>query len=150
MTNEERKLALYCLKANSDFHKEICEECDMYPSCDHFIQDSVTEMLIEELEQQPCYNPDEWCHDCSEYNHDKHCCPRYNGVIRKAVEEMKQESKTGYWILLDECSNSGYYCSECRKKVVKEGWSGTVKKIKYCPNCGARMIESQEVRKRHE
>jgi len=47
--------------------------------------------------------------------------------------------QTGHWILLDECSNSGYYCSECQKKVVKEGWSNTVKKIKYCPNCGARM-----------
>lgn len=85
---------------------------------------------------QPKYNPDEWCHDCSEYNQDKHCCPRYNKVIRSAVEEMKQP-KVGHWILLDECSNSGYYCSECHKKVVKEGWSGTVKKIKYCPNCGS-------------
>ncbi len=47
--------------------------------------------------------------------------------------------KTAYWILLDECSNSGYYCSECHKKVVKEGWSNTVKKIKFCPNCGAKM-----------
>ena len=43
------------------------------------------------------------------------------------------------WILLDDCSNSGYYCSECQKKVIKEGWSETVKKIKYCPNCGAKM-----------
>lgn len=49
------------------------------------------------------------------------------------------QPKTGYWHLLDECSNSGFYCSECHKKVVKEGWSETVKKIKFCPNCGARM-----------
>lgn len=48
--------------------------------------------------------------------------------------------KTGHWILLDECSNSGYYCSECHKKVIKEGWSGTIKKIKYCPNCGTKMV----------
>ena len=39
---------------------------------------------------QPKYNPDEWCHDCKEYDHDKHCCPRYNKVIRNTVEEMKQ------------------------------------------------------------
>lgn len=45
----------------------------------------------------------------------------------------------GYWRLLDKCSNSGYYCSNCCKKLVKEGWSNTVKKIKYCPNCGAKM-----------
>ena len=54
------------------------------------------------------------------------------------------EPKPGQWILLDECSNSGYYCSECHKKVVKEGWSNTVKKIKYCPNCGAMMVEPQK------
>lgn len=43
----------------------------------------------------------------------------------------------GEWVLLDECSNSGYYCSNCHKKVVKEGWSDTVKMIKYCPRCGS-------------
>lgn len=47
--------------------------------------------------------------------------------------------KSGKWILLDECANSGYYCSNCQKKLVKEGWSNTVKKIKFCPNCGAKM-----------
>ena len=49
------------------------------------------ESAIEALSQESCYNPDEWCTDCSEYNQDKHCCPRYNKVIRHAVEEMKQE-----------------------------------------------------------
>lgn len=65
----------------------------------------------------------------------------------KILEKIKEnyalmkadERKKGHWILLDECANSGYYCSECHKKVVKEGWSNTVKKIKYCPNCGAEM-----------
>ena len=36
------------------------------------------------------YNPNEWCHDCSEYNQDKHCCHRWSKVIRNTVEEMKQ------------------------------------------------------------
>lgn len=39
---------------------------------------------------QPKYNTSEWCHDCSEYDQNKHCCPRFNRVIRNAVEEMKQ------------------------------------------------------------
>ena len=60
---------------------------------------------------------------------------------------LGEKPKTGHWILLDECSNSGYYCSECHKKVVKEGWSNTVKKIKFCPNCGCRMVEPQESEK---
>ena len=54
------------------------------------------------------------------------------------------EQKQGKWIELDKCSNSGYYCSKCHKRVVKEGWSDTVKIIKYCPNCGCRMVEPQE------
>lgn len=57
---------------------------------------------------------------------------------------LGEKPRTAHWILLDECSNSGYYCSECYKKVVKEGWSNTVKKIKFCPNCGAKMIGSRE------
>lgn len=57
------------------------------------------------------------------------------------ILEKYEEPKMGQWVLLDECANSGYYCSECHKKIVKEGWSDTVKKIKYCPNCGAKMEE---------
>lgn len=67
--------------------------------------------------------------------------------VSKAINELPSvtpKPKTGHWILLDECSNSGYYCSKCNKKVVKEGWSNTVKKIKYCPNCGAKMVEPHE------
>ena len=56
-----------------------------------------------------------------------------------AIPSVTPERKMGKWILLEECANAGYYCSECRKRVVKEGWSGTVKKIKFCPNCGADM-----------
>lgn len=54
MIREERKLALYCLKANSDYHSEVCEECVNYPNCDHTIQDDVTEIIIKALEQEPC------------------------------------------------------------------------------------------------
>lgn len=54
MTDKERKLALYCLKANSDYHSEVCEECINYPNCDHMIQDDVTETIIKALEQEPC------------------------------------------------------------------------------------------------
>ena len=53
MTDEERKLALYCLKASSDYHSEVCEECIKYPNCDHTIQDDVTEIIIKALEQEP-------------------------------------------------------------------------------------------------
>jgi hypothetical protein len=53
------------------------------------------------LEQEPCYNPDEWCRDRSEYDQNKHCCPRFNNVIRKTVEEIKR-AKVGHWIPVSE------------------------------------------------
>ena len=62
----------------------------------------------------------------------------------KTIPSVMPKRKTGKWILLEECANAGYYCSECRKRVVKEGWSGTVKKIKFCPNCGADMRSEAE------
>lgn len=51
MTREERKLALYCLKARSDYHSEVCEECVKYPNCDHTLQDDITETIIKALEK---------------------------------------------------------------------------------------------------
>ena len=32
---------------------------------------------------------DEWCSDCKEYDSEKHCCPRFNRVIRQTVEQLK-------------------------------------------------------------
>lgn len=46
-------------------------------------------IAIEALEQQKEYKLDEWCTDCKEYDQEKHCCPRFNRVIRRTVEEMK-------------------------------------------------------------
>ena len=40
---------------------------------------------------QPKHNPDEWCTDCKEYDHDRHCCPRWNRVIRETLKDAQQE-----------------------------------------------------------
>jgi predicted amidophosphoribosyltransferase len=74
----------------------------------------------------------EWCKTCSEYNQDKHCCPRYNKVIRNAVEEMKQ-SKVGHWISYwdEEARCYVYKCPECGNKQPFD--------TKYCWECGARL-----------
>lgn len=50
----------------------------------------------------------------------------------------------GYWLLLDECANSGVYCSHCHKKVYKEQYANQKIKSKYCPNCGAKMDKETE------
>lgn len=53
VTRQDR---IYCLKASSDYHSELCEECRFYPNCDHMTQDDMTELTIkdlETLEQEP-------------------------------------------------------------------------------------------------
>jgi DNA-directed RNA polymerase subunit RPC12/RpoP len=100
---------------------------------DAFNADRVARCLKALPPVQPKYNTDEWCHDCSEYNQDKHCCPRYNRVIRNAVEEVKKP-KAGHWIKI---TPSGIYmCSECEQNVL----TGDIDAYHYCHHCGTRMI----------
>ena len=55
-----------------------------------------------------------------------------------------QEPKTGYWVELPTHeSQSGlpwYECSECNS----ERCIAVLRDFKYCPNCGAKMAESEE------
>ena len=47
VTRQDR---IYCMKAGSDYHSEVCEECKFYPNCDHMTQDDMTELTIKDLE----------------------------------------------------------------------------------------------------
>lgn len=54
VTRQDR---IFCLKASSGYHSEVCEECKFYPDCDHMTQDDMAELTIkdlEALEQDPC------------------------------------------------------------------------------------------------
>lgn len=50
----------------------------------------------------------------------------------------------GHWVLLDNCSNHGVYCSVCNKKVYKDWYRNVKVTSNYCPNCGAVMDEEFE------
>ncbi len=79
------------------------------------------------------YKLDEWCEDCKEYDHEKHCCPRFNRVIRTALSEAESEQKTGKWL---KVSPAGIYeCSECGRAVM----TGDIEAYKFCHGCGVRM-----------
>ena len=49
------------------------------------------------IDEQPTVKPernyDEWCLDCKEYDHDRHCCPRFNRVIGSVMGEIKTDRK---------------------------------------------------------
>lgn len=55
------------------------------------------------------------------------------------LPSVEPEKKVGKWHLLDECANEGWYCDQCHKKVFKADFSNTMRKYKFCPNCGAKM-----------
>lgn len=56
---------------------------------------------------------DEWCTDCREYDNERHCCPRFNRVIRETAEEVRQNAEPR-WIpcserLPEHPENDDYY-----------------------------------------
>lgn len=94
---------------------------------------------IETIKELPSaqqrWKPDEWCTDCKEYDHERNCCPRFNHVIRKTLEEQQ---KTGQWIEETDRKNH-WHCSECGEVVgLAKAW------YKYCYNCGAKMESDNE------
>ena len=47
--------------------------------------------ILQAIQEQPTIEPprktDEWCSDCKEYDQEKHCCTRWNRVIRQTLTE---------------------------------------------------------------
>ena len=94
--------------------------------------------------EQPEYRLDEWCTDCKEYDTEKHCCPRFNQVIRTTLNEMKSERKKGKWNTYYHSDiDFSYSCNQCGYSAPYQMIGGKVfqKKWNFCPNCGARMTE---------
>lgn len=50
---------------------------------------------------EPEYSMDEWCKDCKEYDQERHCCPRFNRVIRTAIDDAQPE--------IVRCGDCKYY-----------------------------------------
>ena len=48
---------------------------------------------IDAINALPSAQPDldEWCYSCSEYDAERHCCPRWNRVIRQTLEDAQPE-----------------------------------------------------------
>lgn len=64
------------------------------------------------------------------------------------VESESQDcevERRGEWVLLDECSNEGVYCSVCNKKVYRKEYANQKVKSNYCPNCGSKMTDGGKI-----
>lgn len=70
-----RELAIECIKTQRQFVDNETREA--------------FDLAIYLLEKQSAL--DEWCTDCKEYDKEKHCCPRWNRVIREALKDAQPE-----------------------------------------------------------
>ena len=74
----------------------------------------------------------------------------YDTAFKMGIKALEQEPKTGHWewVQYDYDSNIGnWHCSECKNIAVvgvKKNEEGGIPIYKYCPNCGAKMVETQE------
>lgn len=59
-------------------------------------------------------------------------------TLSSMLDELLKEQEIGHWVALENCSNAGVYCSECRTKIFDH--YPIKKKLSYfCPHCGTRM-----------
>ena len=85
------------------------------------------EMIYDEPSAERDYKFDEWCTECKEYDKEKHCCPRFNQVIRTTLQEVQENRKKGK--LLN--ANPVGECSVC-------GWLIDYRdEFNFCPKCGS-------------
>lgn len=59
-------------------------------------------------------------------------------ILETDALALLKEQETGHWIYLENCSNSGVYCSECHTKVF-DNYPFKKKFSYFCPHCGTRM-----------
>lgn len=71
-----------------------CIECPLCVDYDCILQTRVTGFYTDDLQEQYGHcplipeNPHPWCTDCKEYDHERHCCPRFMDVISQTVDEL--------------------------------------------------------------
>jgi len=69
--------------------------------------------------------------------------------VWEAVEELPSVTpteRTGHWIEKEDFNGDTYYdCSECGESFCLIDGTPTDNLYNYCPNCGCRMQESEEV-----
>lgn len=138
--------AVYCLKADSESHSEVCEECDLYGvvGCDHCHEDAM-ELAIKALKDVQQYRAIGTPEEC-----------RKSVDICKAMAERRisLENMENYMKFEDECVKRGFTFNsmlearekQTAKRALHQGcydkngewneWNGiNGKPYELCPSC---------------
>ena len=103
--------------------------------------DTVTEdRTIDHLKRLPSAQPDyimtEWCTDCKEYDQERHCCPRFNRVIRQTLSEQTEiiyckdcKHQEKYFHADGRRKDGGYYIFGCE---LADGYSHVCLDDDFC------------------
>lgn len=81
---------------------------------------------------------DEWCDSCQEYDHNKHCCPRWNKVIKNTIEELKTTQSEPPWIPVTKRlpEESGLYqVTDMQGHVVRYVFNANESSVEYWRRC---------------
>ena len=78
-----------------------------------------------------------------------YCHPANVAKELAKLPSVNLQPKTGHWIEIAQYSDGNHKieCSECESHIFDRGHANSFNvknKYKYCPNCGARMVEPQE------
>ena len=104
--------------------------------------------VLYELKCLPSAQPelDEWCTDCKEYDQERHCCPRWNRVIRNTLKDA--ERKPGRWEIRETADGDvEAKCPCCGfETLVNQPGNGLhmVNDLHFCPTCGLPMERGEE------
>ena len=66
-------------------------------------------------------------------------------ALETAIQVLEQEPKIGHWFVDERPeSNREVICSNCEQTVFKYHKLDFDYRPKYCPNCGAKMVDEQK------
>lgn len=127
MTENE---AIFCIKAESESHSEICDECELYgkTGCDHCHNDAI-ELAIKALEEVQQYRSSGAPEECR--------AAMEKQIARKTLHHGCYD-KDGVWHEWNGINDRPYeLCPNCRVNLCCE-MPGDVKP-KYCKECGQKL-----------
>ena len=121
--------AVYCLKADSESHSEVCEECDLYGlvGCNHCQNDAI-EIAIKALEEVQQYREIGKVSTC------KNAVEICKAMIERGIEPENVEA---YIAFEDTCVKKGFTIKGLLEAGEKQTAKNPIRSDKCtCPSCG--------------